>query len=860
MVNLKEIITTSPHPENVEKTLLSLGNKVVESLIKSEEIENFVFCCGVSHFIARESIRDPSIINDIFINKGYKNSINRNEQETKKIKDIKELKKWHKKEHIRIAVRDLLSIADVRRILKELSILADITIKKVVELHNGDYTNRIMIVGLGKLGGEELNYFSDIDLMYVYGNESNHEDFVRFFEKITSTLQDEKEGYKTYNVDLRLRPQGNAGPICLPIEAYRIYYENYGRFWEKMMLIKARPVLGNRNIIEEFYNIITPFVYKRYLDFSYIERIKNLRDEILQEASTLEDNIKLMRGGIREIEFIVNAFQLLYGGKIEWFRNPNITTTLSRLHASGFLNSEDYSKLYNGYIFLRKLENRLQISYRTQTHALPKNEKDLRRIAISMGFSGNHCIDQLKEKLEEIRNNISSIFEELFSDKREKTVTIINDPVIWDAVKNLNEEHENLGYILYEESINSVDAQLFMKNISFVIKNIEYPKHSFMDLILNDKNFRNLIVKILGTSQYVSKVLQKNKHLNEYIIQKIIDMSILDSKITNKKLKMISESLEDITPQTVRMIRDIVLTETMMLDSLKIIDINDVENILSKFAHIIVNKVYNKIKSKYNESNLNIIALGKFSTKEMLYFSDIDLMFLGDESDQNLNLANEFIKFFSKEKLLEDDIYTIDIRLKPFGSAGAIVTSPNSFIKYIEEHLRSWEILAYSRARSITGYNEEIKNIFEKLSSIKLHKNQFKDILEKVRDGFSKKIYDMKLSIGGIIEIDLILSYLKINFNLKSFSNKSLFKEVKAKNLIDRKILKQLEEDYYFLRLLEKNCKLLFYPPTSELPNKGKKLSILSKLIGKDEDYIIENFINTKKKICENINIIVEKL
>ncbi|MGB9807132.1 MAG: hypothetical protein ACPLSJ_01010 [Thermosulfidibacteraceae bacterium] len=860
MIRFKELVSKSPNPETAERTLVSLNSSIIDDLIKSGEIDNFIYCCSISPFIAKECVKDHKLIKEIFIDKGYMDSIGKGSIKSKNLTNIERLKRWHKKEHIKIAVRDLLQIADIRRILKELSILADITIEVAISLIDREIEEDILVLGAGKLGGEELNYFSDIDILYAYKNGGDHSKFTEFFEKLTSVLSSDTDSYRMYNVDLRLRPQGTAGPICLPLEAYRIYYENYGRTWEKLMLIKVRRVFGSHTLSEEFFNIINPFVYKKYLDLSYIEKIKNHRDEIIRESSKISENIKLMRGGIREIEFIVNFFQLIYGGKIEWLRVTNTLIALSRLHASGLLNSEDYSKLYTSYLFLRKLENRLQILYRTQTHNLPKNHRDLKIIANSMGFYSENCIEEFENKLKNIKESVSSIFEELFSDKKERTIVEISDPVIWESIKLLNKEHENLGYILYEESTNAIDAYSFMNNILHIIKEINFPKHSFIDLIISDKTTRTIIVKVLGTSQFVSKLIIKDRNIVKYLLERIVDMSILDLKPTKTAIRNLINSINVEDTQSLRNLRNYLFTNLMALDALYLISLKELEVMLSRSTILIVKKIYNELKKKNPQSNVDLMALGRLATREMLYFSDLDLVFIGDDSKENLTFVNELISVFSKKKLLEDDIYTIDTRLRPFGNAGNIITSVSYFKKYIKYFIKPWEVLAYSRSVILNENlsNKEIMDVATDLKNIKISKEEFVDVIKKVRESYYTNTYNIKLSEGGIIEIDLLLSFLKVKYELRSNSNRGILKELKKRKILEDKLIEELTEDYNFLRLLEKNCKLLFYPPTSELPNRGKKLSMLAKFMGIHEDTIIDKYTETKKRVCRNIEKIIK--
>lgn len=862
---LKDVISKSPHPESVEKIISYIPTSVIDDLKKEKELEHFIFCIGISPFIAKECVKDPGIIKKLFVEKLYAITPTKGELFKITFSSVKELKEWHKLQTIRIAVRDLLLVGDIWRILRELSFLADVTIYHAIKLINPEKLQNISVIGLGKLGGEELNFFSDIDIMYLYEPHSNEdfEIYSEFFTNLTNLLSDESYGYRLYNVDLRLRPQGTNGPICLPLEAYRVYYENYGRAWEKMMLIKARYVVGNKILFDNFIEAIIPFVYKKYLDISYMEKIKNLRDQIVAESPSGLEDIKIMKGGIREIEFIVNCFQLIYGGKINWLRSGNTAITLSRLHASGILNSEDYSILFNAYAFYRKLENRIQMLYRNQNHRIPKDPTDLKRLALSMGFRSRNCVNELLEKIEEHKIRVNRIFEGLFANQKNKPSVFISDPSVLETVKYLNEEHENLGYIIYDEALNAVDSQMFIRNIAHVVKNLRFPKHSFIDILIEDASFRKMLNKVMGTSQYISKLILSKENMVDKIAQLLIESDFLDTKI---KIKGVATSLlqyekiEEINP-LLRDIKNTVYFKVMSLDSLGLIPIEYIERKISNLAHLLVDIVYNKL-SKFYKSDIVIVSFGKFATREMLYFSDIDMFFTGIPEKKEHEFVNKFIKAFSKAKLLEDDIFEIDTRIKPFGTLGSTIIEPELLEKYITQHIKAWEILAYSRA-TVKGKGEirkQTESIISKVKSHKITKDDFFEILNTIRKGYMRNSYNIKLSVGGLIEIDLLLSYIKLIKEIPYLSNRIILRVIKDKSLTNKTVINELERCYIKLRSLEKNSKLLFYPPTNEIPNKGKKLSILARFMNMPEDKLIEDFISTKEKICNLVEEIALSL
>jgi glutamate-ammonia-ligase adenylyltransferase len=300
------------------------------------------------------------------------------------------------KEHVRIGVRDLLWQAETEETLADLSGLADAVVgamlqvayKRCLAIYGkpkdpNSNTVPFAVIGLGKLGGYELNYNSDVDIVYVYYTEkgettgprivNNHQFFVRLSELLTGYLSATTEVGQCYKVDLRLRPEGTKGDITLPLLSYEIYYESYGREWERAMLVKARHIAGDQQLTDGFLNVLKPFVYRRYLDSGVIESMREMKmridAEMCKKGSHLD--VKLGKGGIREIEFVVNAIQILNGGKRPELRVQGTMKALSIIRELKLLPEEECQALRDAYLFLRNLENRLQMVNCLQTHKLP---------------------------------------------------------------------------------------------------------------------------------------------------------------------------------------------------------------------------------------------------------------------------------------------------------------------------------------------------------------------------------------------------------------------------------------------------------------------------------------------------------
>ena len=351
------------------------------------------------------------------------------------------MREFKTRELLKITLRDALKKVDLVDIMLELSTLADVIIenslelvrKSLFEIYGIPADDAFSVIALGKLGAEELNFSSDVDLIFVYGTEvgettgiqtkqgmtvnriTNHEYYCKVGEELTRFLSLNTESGFAYRVDLRLRPEGQRGDIALALRGYEMYYESWGRAWERAMLLRARPVAGDLQLGESFMEMIRPFVYRKYLDFSSIDEIRRLKTRI--DSTFKKGDIKRGYGGIREIEFFAQALQLIYGGREPLLREKRLLKVLHRLLLKALIGQEDYFILSDNYRFLRTLEHRLQQVNDLQTHTIPSGDAELHALAGKMGFPDR---ETFLADLEKRRLKVRMIYDSLFSAEKEE--------------------------------------------------------------------------------------------------------------------------------------------------------------------------------------------------------------------------------------------------------------------------------------------------------------------------------------------------------------------------------------------------------------------------------------------------------
>ncbi len=345
------------------------------------------------------------------------------------------LRQARRREHLLTAARDLLGRATLDETLTALSAFADHAIALACDWLEAEFRKRfgtprdargepvsLVVLGMGKLGGGELNFSSDVDLIFLFPERGqsdglrqldNEEFFTRLGRELIRVLDEITADGQVYRVDMRLRPFGASGPLVMSFDGAETYYQLHGREWERYAFIKARAVAGDRVAGERFLCELSPFVYRRYLDYAIFESLREMKDGIMREVARqgLEDNIKLGRGGIREVEFVVQLYQLIRGGRDPELRQRGLRSALAAVVASGHLTPKEGERLSQAYEFLRRLENRLQAQYDQQTHQLPDKGEDRLRLARAMG---EEHWDAVAEEFAAHRAAVRSIFESIF--------------------------------------------------------------------------------------------------------------------------------------------------------------------------------------------------------------------------------------------------------------------------------------------------------------------------------------------------------------------------------------------------------------------------------------------------------------
>src|SRR5438477_6046683 len=389
--------------------------------------------------------------------------------------DFTTLRFWKGREMTRVALRELANVAPLEETTGELSQIAEICIRRVFDHWNAEFRSRygspsaeFAILALGKLGGGELNHSSDVDLLFLYSDEgqlsprlSYHEFFNRLAKQILETFSTHHPEGSLFRVDLRLRPEGSAGPLARSLESMEHYYGGFGETWERLALIKARGICGSRELAYEFLRQHQPFIYPSSPTPDLLDEIANIKRRIERDIVGQENlgrNVKLGAGGIREIEFIVQALQLIHGARHAFLQEPSMLKALRALHQLDLLPPDEVVKLDEAYRFLRRVEHRLQIDAEQQTHTLPQEPAVLRRLALSLGFSSSR---EFTSALQKQMRNVRSIFRRVISEKSTEAKSI--DLAIFSDQKRATKALADLAQASVSFHIAPRTRQIFRK-------------------------------------------------------------------------------------------------------------------------------------------------------------------------------------------------------------------------------------------------------------------------------------------------------------------------------------------------------------------------------------------------------------
>jgi glutamate-ammonia-ligase adenylyltransferase len=767
-----------------------------------------------------------------------------------------QLRYFRQREMVRIIWRDLAGWADLAETVRDLSAMADACIELALErLHrwltsslgrpcNGaGGEQHLLVIGMGKLGAGELNLSSDIDLIFCYPDDgttqdgrkelSNQEFFTRLGRQLIQALNNTTVDGFVFRVDMRLRPFGDSGALVSSFGAMEDYYTTQGREWERYAMIKARVITGQEHDRQQLVNMLRPFVYRRYLDYGVFDSLREMKSMIAGQLHRkgMEANIKLGAGGIREIEFIGQVFQLIYGGRDKPLQQRPILTILGLLAERGLLTEQAAAELKEAYIFLRRTEHRIQAWADQQTHLLPKDELDQIRIARLMGFNDWQTFSNVLMKQ---RRHVQSHFEQLLTapqaddskacgllsqdveqrlayleafgfEQSEVTLSHIDRVLESHAYKNLGEiERQRLGKLLpllVQASANVDNSDDCLQRVVPLLQAI-MRRSAYMSLLVENPLALSQLIKLCAASPWISNQMARYPVLLDELLDPRTLYDVPDKAEQALKLEafLAIADTTDLEQQMylLREFKQIASLHVAAADITQALPLMRVGDQLTELAeiqleqalrlawqHVVARHGYPPCTDSDDPSQcgFTILAYGKLGGLELGYGSDLDLVFVYDdvanEGATNGDKPVDSLMFYTRlaQRLIHilntvtsgGVLYEVDMRLRPNGASGLLVTPVSGFREYQQTESWTWEHQALVRARCVAGDRQLTdqlvqirRDVLSQTRDLSKLKSDVSEMRSKMREQLNKgsdTLFDLKQGEGGITDIEFLVQY-----------------------------------------------------------------------------------------------------
>ena len=859
---IKKKAAASLHPAQVEITLTRLraawepGDSSLQ-----EAIENFPLGeTALLHLFALSSVcatriaqnpkllswlSEPEISSRPRDHVEMTNELHRLAEGNAAANSFRPLRRWKNREMTWIALRELAGAAALEETTLELSQLAEICVREVFANWNsklressGSPAAEFAILALGKLGGRELNHSSDVDLVFLYGEEGElspgvtyHQWFNRLSERILETFSTPDPEGALFRVDLRLRPEGGAGPLARSLESMENYYAGFGETWERIALIKARGIAGDRELAYEFLRQHQPFVYPRSPTPDLLEEIANIKRRIERDvirSDALERDVKLGRGGIREIEFVVQTLQFIHGGRHIFLRETSTLDALRALSRLELIPHKEVVDLDGAYRFLRRVEHRLQIEAEQQIHTIPRDLAALNRLARSLDFSST---DEFLASLKEEMRTVRSVFDRVVSIK--STLAASADLSFF---KDESSAARSLADLLKPTSASHVaprTKQVFRKlqpalldqlakaadpdgTLNRFVRFVEaYGLRGLIfELLASNPTLLALVTRTFDRSRFAADVLIRRPQLLEEITR---DKSFNQPRSIAEhfaRLESFGSSSTNLDP--IRAYRQRQTLRIIMRDILEVARPSIIFRELSELAEACL-LFTNRLSGG---ESLTIVALGKFGGAEVNYGADLDVIFVGEDTR-----AAQQLFVAAAEPSSEGNIASLDARLRPDGEPGPLVAPLTTYESYYRDRAQLWEIHALTRARPISGpeqnsYIEIAQPIWREVGKRPDLFAKIDNMLERIqRDRSSgSEFLDFKTGSGGIIEAEFLVQALQMRSGIWEQNWEKALGALQTNNVIPEPDVNHAIQSYNLLRRIETALRRFENKNVSRLP------------------------------------------
>ncbi len=848
-----------------------------------------------SHFLSEEILQNPQWIEQLgdiqrAISAGeYRKRLTAFlKRQPRKVAEALSLALFRRQQMLRILLRDVLGLCSLSDTTQELSHLADAILDVSYKRIREEFVARhgvpryvdeqgesqecgMSVIALGKLGGNELNYSSDIDLMFVYtaagetdgpSRISNKEFYKKVANQLTELLSTYTAEGLCYRVDLRLRPDGSLGEVCISLDGAKSYYQTRARDWELQMLIKARVAAGDPEAGRELLRTVEPQIYSTTLDFSAVEAVSVTRERISEKLNRRRlhkdaFDIKLAPGGIRDIEFLVQCLQRLHGGQVPWVRHGGTMLALARLSDKDLLSAAEYARLVSAYRFLRNLEHRLQFAEDRQTHTMPTAARELDILARKMPVaqlgsapSGEKLLHELNAHLEAVQE----IYERVIHSQRPSYYNLapaspaevqeappLLEPVSSNLLRFLDQCAPVLAQVVARTELRR-GAGAFEHFLEKAVKNPAWlallntdgpaPRHT-LDIFEHSPYFAEELIRLPELIEELDQLPAGSANTYAESASQFDDITALRRFFRREMFRIQAASICLHAPvfQTLEMTSD--LADAAIAACYRMA----LEQVLG--SHPPAAAGYEA------RQQLMVVALGRLGMREFDLASDADLVFVLPDADQHEHL------FWTRvaERLIDlvtaytgaGLMFAVDTRLRPNGSAGALVQTEASQLDYFAKNAAAWEGLAYMKARAVAGDLDSATKFLNELQQVDWRRygqsGRSKKDLRQMRMRLEKEQgagHPLKAGLGGFYDIDFSLLYLRLKsagIFFKVLNTPARINIIEAMGHLDRADSEFLRDAATFYRAVDHGLRVYSGHTEGSLPNAESQLSVLTELV-----------------------------
>lgn len=784
------------------------------------------------------------------------------------------LRQYRREVQFRILWRDLMRWADLNETVLATSEFADIAIDGALAwlysrtceelgtpwgidpVTRQEAPQQMVVIGMGKLGGRELNVSSDIDLIFAFPSKGetrggrraldNQQFFIRLGQRLIQALDPMTSDGFVFRVDMRLRPYGQSGALALSFAALETYYQDQGRDWERYAMVKSRVVAGDKRAGQVLMESLRPFVYRKYIDFSAFESLRNMKDMISREVRRkgLENNIKLGSGGIREIEFVVQAFQLIRGGRDRELQQRELLQILNELEALELLPTTVVGELREAYVFLRNLEHALQGVDDKQTQVLPDDALSCARIARIMGFERwQDCLARLDAHRQKVASHFADIIATDDGDQSEDSKVDDGCYDLWLAemepeaavdwltrqgFENPEDSYQLLARLRDSRTVQTLqtqgrqrlngfiplllDALIEVDNASETLERVVHlveailRRSAYMVLLMENPGAMSQLVQLCSESPWIAGLLADtplllDELLNAESLYSPPAKEALQDDLRQQMLRIPYEDLEE-QMEALRYFKKAHVLRVAASELKGTLPLMKVSDYLTWIAEVVLDHVvdvaFSNLVSRHGypqrqdgsvcDTEFAVIGYGKFGGIELSYGSDLDLVFVhqadpqlatdGDRPVDNAvfytRLGQRIVHILSTQTP-SGQLYDVDMRLRPSGNSGLLVTTLQAFARYQQENAWTWEHQALARARAVAGCEHTVA-AFEDIRRQMLCTPRDAEVLRsdviEMRDKMRASLatpetkqaetFHVKHDPGGIVDIEFLVQYLML--------------------------------------------------------------------------------------------------